>query len=71
MTMSSKNYRQVAEIISVANREHFDSELSVHYVQGWLCSQIASALAFAMEADNPHFDRHKFMEACFPPVTGE
>jgi hypothetical protein len=69
--MSLKFEHQVAEIIRTADSEHFDSELSVHYVQGWLCSQIASALAFAFAADDPSFDRHKFMEACFPPNTGE
>ena len=64
--MSRKHYRQVAEIINTAMSERFDGELSPHYVQGWLCSEIASALAFAFEQDNPSFDRHKFLEACFP-----
>lgn len=66
MAMSRKDYREVAEIIKNAEKEHFDTELSPHYVQGWLCSEIASELAGMFERDNPRFDRQQFMEACFP-----
>lgn len=64
--MSRKHYREVAEIIKVAHEEHFDTEVSPHFVQGWLCSEFASALADVFQLDNSNFDRYQFMEACFP-----
>lgn len=71
MAMSQKHYAQVAELIKDAYGEHFDTELSPQYVQGWLTSYMASGLASLFELDNPRFDRDKFMEACFPTNTGE
>ena len=64
--MSRKHCREVAQIIQDAYNEHFDSEQSPQYAQGWLCSYIASAMATMFELDNSNFDRGKFMEACFP-----
>lgn len=68
MPMSCKHYREVADIIRGADNEHFDTECSAHYVQGWLTSYFASAMASMFKMDNPNFDRDKFMEACFPPA---
>jgi hypothetical protein len=69
MAMSRKHYREAAEIIKDAYNEHFDTECSPGYVQGWLTSYIASGLAAMFELDN-NFNREQFMEACFPN-TGE
>lgn len=66
MSMSRKQYRDMAGILRDAYGEHFDTELSPQYVQGWLVSYIAAGLATVFEADNPRFDRARFMEACFP-----
>jgi len=69
MAMSRKNYRGVAEIINAAGTEHFDSELSPWYVQGWILSYVAAGLASLFAEDNERFDRERFMEACFPTPT--
>lgn len=65
--MSRKQYREVAEIIKGAYSEHFDTELTPHYAQGWVLAYVASGLAAMFELDNDNFDRDKFMAACFPP----
>jgi hypothetical protein len=70
MSMSRRHYREVAQLIKEAYSEHFDTECSPAYVQGWLLSYVAAGLATMFELDNTNFDRYKFIEACFP-YTGE
>jgi hypothetical protein len=69
MAMSRKHYREVAEVINGAYTEHFDTELSPAYVQGWVLSYVAAGLAALFNEDNERFDRERFMEACFPTPT--
>lgn len=68
MTVSHKHYRQVADIIQDAWKEPFSTELSPHYVQGWVLSYVASGLAEMFTQENPLFDRNLFLAACFPKM---
>lgn len=71
MAMSRKHYREVASLIDDGWLEHFDTEVSPQYVQGWMLSFVASGLARIFAADNPNFDTNKFMEACFQRAKEE
>jgi hypothetical protein len=64
MSMSRKQYRDIAAVISDAVAEEISPEASVLYAQGWIISYIAAGLAAVFEIDNPRFDRERFMEAC-------
>lgn len=57
--MTRKDYVMIAEIFK-SNREEFIEGEDGYAVIGILANQIANGL----EADNPRFDRHRFLVAC-------
>ena len=69
MSLSRKNYEAVAEI--VADQSAYFADLSEHPANVDLViggqratSEIATALASYFAADNPNFDRARFLAAC-------
>lgn len=72
MAMSRKHYESVAEILW-ANQPHPADSCPVDCVpctiQGQTVHNVANGLARVFSADNPRFDRARFMRAC--GISGE
>lgn len=62
--MTKKDYIAIAKCIADAraNPEHFYVSAEPQYTRG--VNSAAVALAVALKADNPRFDRERFLRAC-------
>lgn len=59
--LTRKDYRAIAAILSAPQFENQPQEGYWH----WAKQQILGALVGYMVADNPRFDRDKFVAACY------
>lgn len=61
MALTKKHYKEIAQIINDEFGPHYKMHPDLVQVKAHLCSKLADYF----EADNPNFNRERFMDACY------
>lgn len=64
--MSKKDYQAIARAIHEARQTvaHEDARIAAPSATNYLMAHVQENIARALAADNPRFDRARFLEAC-------
>lgn len=66
MAMSKKHYQAIARALyeAVQTQAHEDARIAAPSAARYLMAHVMEGIARVLAADNPRFDRERFVEAC-------